>query len=148
MDLLIGSPTRRQLSFLPQSRLQRSREARHKTLQPQHCPAFDHNTRRHEKFEGQLPRSLSSFALPPKPNLPPISENILSGCRFPEVRQLELRRKCRDTPCPLGEVAERPIVQHWKCCVWVTGPGVRIPLSPLILMPLSHKYMAQRLLRF
>lgn len=31
-----------------------------------------------------------------------------------------------------GEVAEWPIVQHWKCCVWVTGPGVRIPLSPLL----------------
>ena len=28
-------------------------------------------------------------------------------------------------------MAERPIVQHWKCCVWETGPGVRIPLSPL-----------------
>ena len=31
----------------------------------------------------------------------------------------------------LGEVTEWPIVQHWKCCVRVTGPGVRIPLSPL-----------------
>lgn len=32
----------------------------------------------------------------------------------------------------LGEVAERPIVQHWKCCVRETGPRVRIPPSPLI----------------
>ena len=31
-----------------------------------------------------------------------------------------------------GEVAERPIVQHWKCCVLERGPGVRIPPSPLI----------------
>jgi hypothetical protein len=30
-----------------------------------------------------------------------------------------------------GEVAEWPIVQHWKCCVLETGPGVRIPPSPL-----------------
>ena len=30
-----------------------------------------------------------------------------------------------------GEVAERPIVQHWKCCVGVASPGVRIPPSPL-----------------
>ena len=29
-------------------------------------------------------------------------------------------------------MAERPIVQHWKCCVRATGPGVRIPLSPLL----------------
>jgi len=27
-------------------------------------------------------------------------------------------------------VAERPIVQHWKCCVGATLPGVRIPPSP------------------
>src|SRR3569623_1724363 len=27
-------------------------------------------------------------------------------------------------------MAEWPIVQHWKCCVRETGPGVRIPLSP------------------
>jgi hypothetical protein len=33
-----------------------------------------------------------------------------------------------------GEVAEWPIVQHWKCCVRVTGPGVRIPPSPLHLI--------------
>ena len=31
-----------------------------------------------------------------------------------------------------GEVAEWPIVQHWKCCVRVTGPGVRIPPSPFL----------------
>ena len=31
-----------------------------------------------------------------------------------------------------GEVAEWPIVQHWKCCVSEMGPGVRIPPSPLI----------------
>ena len=31
-----------------------------------------------------------------------------------------------------GEMAERPIVQHWKCCVRETVPGVRIPLSPLV----------------
>ncbi len=31
----------------------------------------------------------------------------------------------------IGEVAERPIVQHWKCCVRETGPRVRIPPSPL-----------------
>ncbi len=30
----------------------------------------------------------------------------------------------------LGEVTERPIVQHWKCCVPVTVPRVRIPPSP------------------
>ena len=30
-----------------------------------------------------------------------------------------------------GEVAEWPIVQHWKCCVRETVPGVRIPPSPL-----------------
>ena len=29
-----------------------------------------------------------------------------------------------------GEVAEWPIVQHWKCCVRETGPRVRIPPSP------------------
>lgn len=29
-----------------------------------------------------------------------------------------------------GEVTERPIVQHWKCCVPEMGPGVRIPPSP------------------
>ncbi len=34
----------------------------------------------------------------------------------------------------LGEMAERPIVQHWKCCVRATGPGVRIPLSPLFFL--------------
>ena len=28
-------------------------------------------------------------------------------------------------------MTERPIVQHWKCCVRETGPGVRIPPSPL-----------------
>ena len=33
--------------------------------------------------------------------------------------------------CPLGEMAEWPIVQHWKCCVSERAPGVRIPLSPL-----------------
>ena len=32
---------------------------------------------------------------------------------------------------PIGEVAEWPIVQHWKCCVLERGPGVRIPPSPL-----------------
>ena len=31
---------------------------------------------------------------------------------------------------PLGEMAEWPIVQHWKCCVSERAPGVRIPLSP------------------
>jgi hypothetical protein len=35
------------------------------------------------------------------------------------------------TEAATGEVAEWPIVQHWKCCVRVTGPGVRIPPSPL-----------------
>ncbi len=34
----------------------------------------------------------------------------------------------------LGEMAERPIVQHWKCCVPEMVPGVRIPLSPLIVL--------------
>lgn len=43
-----------------------------------------------------------------------------------------------------GEVAEWPIVQHWKCCVRVTGPGVRIPPSPLNGMPLSHTLVTQR----
>ena len=33
-----------------------------------------------------------------------------------------------------GEVTEWPIVQHWKCCVRATGPGVRIPPSPLDLV--------------
>jgi hypothetical protein len=37
------------------------------------------------------------------------------------------------TEAVAGEVAEWPIVQHWKCCVRVTGPGVRIPPSPLQL---------------
>gem|GEM_PF-6524778 len=31
-----------------------------------------------------------------------------------------------------GEVAEWPIVQHWKCCVRETGPRVRIPPSPFL----------------
>ena len=31
----------------------------------------------------------------------------------------------------LGEVAERPKAQHWKCCVGVTLPRVQIPPSPL-----------------
>lgn len=35
---------------------------------------------------------------------------------------------CREQP---GEVTERPIVQHWKCCVSEMAPGVRIPPSPL-----------------
>ena len=35
--------------------------------------------------------------------------------------------ECGDT----GEVTERPIVQHWKCCVRASGPRVRIPPSPL-----------------
>jgi hypothetical protein len=38
------------------------------------------------------------------------------------VRQARLR---------FGEVTEWPIVQHWKCCVHESGPGVRIPPSPL-----------------
>lgn len=33
-----------------------------------------------------------------------------------------------------GEMAEWPIVQHWKCCVAEMSPGVRIPLSPLAAM--------------
>ena len=38
-----------------------------------------------------------------------------------------------------GEVAEWPIVQHWKCCVRVTGPGVRIPpLSAQLNTPESR----------
>ena len=32
-------------------------------------------------------------------------------------------------------MTERPIVQHWKCCVRETGPGVRIPPSPLPSLP-------------
>jgi len=41
----------------------------------------------------------------------------------------------------LGEMAERPIVQHWKCCVRATGPGVRIPLSPLLFLHLPQVLM-------
>ncbi len=38
---------------------------------------------------------------------------------------------CEQPTKYFGEVAERPIVQHWKCCVRETGPRVRIPPSPL-----------------
>lgn|GEM_PF-5086586 len=29
-----------------------------------------------------------------------------------------------------GEMTEWTKVQHWKCCVRASAPGVRIPLSP------------------
>ena len=35
---------------------------------------------------------------------------------------------------PSGGVTERPIVQHWKCCVGETPPGVRIPPPPLFII--------------
>ena len=41
-----------------------------------------------------------------------------------------------------GEMAEWPIVQHWKCCVRETGPGVRIPLSPLLLAARQRRSFA------
>ena len=42
---------------------------------------------------------------------------------------------------PLGEMAEWPIVQHWKCCVSERAPGVRIPLSPLSYLRLLQVLM-------
>ncbi len=50
-------------------------------------------------------------------------------------------------PC-LGEVTERPIVQHWKCCVSERGPGVRIPPSPPDRWPTSSNHRTRGLLRF
>ncbi len=47
-----------------------------------------------------------------------------------------------------GEMAEWPIVQHWKCCVRETGPGVRIPLSPLLHVARQRKSFADGHLRF
>ena len=52
---------------------------------------------------------------------------------FPETSP-EKRRPKKSICIFSGEVAERPIVQHWKCCVRETGPRVRIPPSPLFYL--------------
>ena len=51
-------------------------------------------------------------------------------------------------PRNIGEMAERPIVQHWKCCVLERGPGVRIPLSPLLLAARESNLWTYGHLRF
>ena len=56
-------------------------------------------------------------------------------CADAEAREVaELLGELNVCPSPSGrgEVAERPIVQHWKCCVSEMAPGVRIPPSPHI----------------
>ena len=62
--------------------------------------------------------------------------NLFSAARLPARPQEtdppseELAHRERRLPWQTGEVTEWPIVQHWKCCVWETGPGVQIPPSP------------------
>ena len=61
-------------------------------------------------------------------------------------RRADSRVNQRTAPDPVvrrhghsfGEMAEWPIVQHWKCCVRETVPGVRIPLSPLADGPIRN----------